>query len=674
VSVPNTVVGNGGPWDVVYSFGAQTMGFITRGPARRQQINNTVPRIRIGGDAAYPSDAFDALIMSGFEHGQDLERFGQGERRAQWNDGGVALHVENRITLASLVTSVDAAITPTWRRIQDFLTAANGDYIVMAEGTNLRVYSDDRSQFEDQASIGASIQHWYANDEYVFLALGSGTDAETWDGTNGGGTNTLTGIKADCFGWYQDKLYRALGNDLYEASNNDGTAYGSAIPVGWEGTDIEDLYEGFGYLLIAKPEGLYVYDGTTVYRNIDARHYHASGNFVGGHYWQGAVYLPTGSDTILKVVLNSVTSSTVSEVTPTMSGDAAKETFGHGIAKVIFGGPLKLYVGLEGGEGVYPEVLSYDGVGWQQVYRGTSGATFYAAGFSRLYNWILINDGATRRKRVRNMGRGVYPEYATSGEFWTPKLDAGYPDELKAWAKITLNVADVDADNTIGVKYRADGGAWTWMGGSQTTGTIVKSGRNELVFDVDDGEVSAYEMELAFILTRDATDSSKTPRINLPMVMRMLVTPAAVDALAETLILDLNEELRNGYGYVGSNASDAVGVNAGYTMREMLDFLDDLADTSQSVTRTDEFGRTTQVKITNKSEDVRNVDRDSSNRSMLVALNMMDTYVGQTRETAGAALEVSISVATDETVDNWLEDASGNLLTDASGNYLTEAA
>jgi len=655
---PLSVRTQGGPWDVIYRIGDNAMGFITRGPASRAQVSNTAPRIRVGGDPAYAEGTFDQLVLLGFETGQDLERFDSGDRRVQYQDGNVALYMPGRVTLASQWAKVDtvgAAVTAP--RVIDFMPAGKHSYVVIGANDRLRVWDDDDQEWEDQGTFTAPVRHLYANDQYLFASFGADADAMRWDGTDGGGWTTLTGIKADAFGWFHEKLIRGFGNKIFFANtDNNGNSWGAGTEVGWESTDIEDLFVYNDYLLIAKPEGLYIYDGNEVYQLIDATATRSTGNFVGSTSWQGALYTPWLS-TLNKIVITSVRFSTVADITPTMTGDADKERYGHGVPKVAFAGPRQLFIGMNGGEGKYPELLMYNGIGFHQVYRGPSGSTLFAAGYSRLKGWLIVcvSDGVYR-KRIINTALGEYADYAPTGYFITPKLDGGYPDEIKAWRSVTVDAVDVDMDNTIQLYYRADGGPWTLFG------TITSEGPNEVPLAGADGQVSAREMEFQFKLTRAANDITATPRIELPIVIRLLVSPTAVDAFAETIVVDENQLLRNGAGRVGDV----------YTEADMLAFLDRLADTPQTIKRTDEWGRTFRVKVTDKvEEETRDPGRTS--RSMNVSLRMMEMFSGVTLADSVDGPLAAVSETVEE-FDDWLTDADGVGLMDSKGFLLREAA
>lgn len=658
MAVPLTVRSAGGPWDVILSFGNRSMGFVARAPAQQTQISNVVPRVRIGSDPGFTEGPLDVIAFPSFSTGGDLERLEAGEERYQWSDGNVALYVDKRVTLASRWEIVDADITPTFFRILDFVTA-NGDYWCIAEGDHLRIYDDSGGTYSDEepaAGIAADIVHMFSNDQYLFCACGTGDDAWRWDGDPTTGWSELTGFKADAFGWYKETLYRGLGNELIPATDNDGTAWGTAFHVGWDSTDIEDLYEASGYLFIAKKEGLYVYDGTDVYLLIDAYETRATGNFVGGKYWQGALYTPWLSS-IYKSVIASVKSSTVSDITPHMLGSEAKERYGHGAPKVIFAGPKKLYIALDNGEGQYPELLSYNGVGFHQVYRGTSGDTLYAAGHSALKGWVLINDGSTRRKRIVNTGLGEYADYAPSGEFYTPIVDAGYPDETKAWVQVEFEAKGCDATHTVAAYYRQDGGAWTAMD------TISEDGKHQVLFDEAEGQINSREMELRFVLGAPPGDGD-TPRIKLPIGVRCLVTAGAVDAYSEVLELSENQQLRNGYGTVGDDA--------GYTEGAMREFLNQCRQTAETIIRIDEFGHRTNVKMTDRVLQTE-ADRSTNEQKSVASLRWLELFSG-IKSQYQMSTQATLSLTTSALIADYLADGASAVLVDGAGAIALDGA
>lgn len=592
---PRDTRGQGGPWDVVYRDGSSEMGFITARPASRKLVSNLAPRITTGGDSRYNSETNDQLVFLGFEVGGDAERFEEADNRYRHSSGGVALHLKDRIQLASQWSETDATQTATCKKIIDFTPDATKSYVVVGVGTKLRIYDSNLSTWANEGTFGASCEHLFANSTYLFVALGSSTDAVRWDGTKTTGWATLTGFKANAFGWYKETLYRALGTNIYsDNSSNAGTAWNAAIPVGWAGTNITDIYEANGLLMIAKPEGLYAYDGSDVYRVIDGRDYYSTTNYGYGAEWQGSLIIPQ-LNTLQRVALSGARPTAVSAIEMQMRGDASKEQYGHGTPIRVFTGPNRVYFAMNGGEGVYPELLMHNGVGIHQLYRGSSGATMYAAGYSRLMGWLLINDGSTRRKRILNTGDGEYPDFGTTaGWFTTPWADWGFPTEFKGFRALSVETRGCDASNTVLFEYSLDDGDWT------SIGTITSDGRHKLPIGGLDGQVAGRKISLRCTLTSsDGGDVTNTPVIELPIILEGVVRPQAIYGYDDILVLDKETALRNNYGTIGTPKSPYTG----YTVQQQLDFLDDMADSTNTIVRVDEHGRIRRVQVMNKDEN-----------------------------------------------------------------------
>jgi len=592
MAVPLSVFADGGPYDVIYRVGTDEMGFLTSGPAQVNQVSSFAPPIRVGGSPAYSDETYQQFILDGFNEGGDRLLFETGDRRYQWSDGQVALHRDDVITLASAWESSDAAKAATARAILDFNpSTAPQPWILYAYGTTLRAYNTSTGVWADAhpaaGVFGASITHINVIGAQMYISFGSALNTYYWDGASLTTTFSDWGIKSNCIisgSIGTTAIWRALAGSIY--SYVTGVGFGAAVPVGYASTTISDLYETGGLLFIAKPEGLYTYDGTTVRRLMAADITSATNNFRGLTEWLNTLYLPW-LNALYKGVVNTSSTITKSDITPTMKGDTAKERYGHGMPIKVIAGPRKLFVALDDGEGLYPEVLSYDGMGYQQVYRGTSGDTMRAMGYSRQMDYLLINDGATRIKKLINSGDSEYPNFAASGEFWTPKLDAGFPGENKAFRSIEIETADCLATKEyVTISYRLDGGSWV------PTTAVETNGKKEVVLDSVNGHVVGKTIEFKFVLTR-TTGVTSTPKIKLPMIVRMMVIPEPIDAYSESLNLKLSEMLHNGYGRLS---------NAGYTVQQMLDFLNMARASAYPLQRTDEYGRTYMVRMTNKTE------------------------------------------------------------------------
>lgn len=617
MSVPDTVRTANGPWDLIFErvdTGAK-MGFLNREPAARRQITNVAPRIRTGGDAAYSSEAWEQFVLNGFDTGGDRLLFQSGDRRYQWSDGKVALAIPDLVTLASQWASQDTGHTATAKQILDFNPTTGNPRIVSGTGTHLRTYNTTSQVWESaQPAAGtpfaANVKHLYANDLYCFIALGT-SGSYRWDNSGVNSGFTSLAVNADCFGWYHEVLYRGLGATLFKATANDGSAWSATTyPVGYAGTSILDMYQGANLLFLTKPEGLYAWDGTTVQLMLDFKDVMSTSNGVYGCEWHGAIYFPEVNQPF-KMGVAGGRPSAVTEITPKMKGDANKERYGHGAPVRSFAVPGYLITAFDDGEGVYPEVLAYTEVGWHQLYRGTSGETMRAAGFSRLQDWILINvDGATYRKRITNAYNAEYPDYATSGQFTTPAIDAGYPDELKAFRSVSQIVSGCDTNNTIAVEYRLDGGTWTSVGTINSTPTTPDT-PIELLLGSANAVIIGRRLELRYTLTRNAGDPTATPKMKMPIIVRCKVRTRPFDGFGESLLIDLTAKLEHGYGTVGNNA--------GYTIQQMLDFLENARAAASTIIYTDEWNRRRLVNITDFSLDPRRVAGKKLNREKLVA-------------------------------------------------------
>lgn len=624
MAVPNTVRANGGPYDVVYSFGDHIMGFRTANPPPSTSINNLAPNVRFGGDPGYQEGAYNQVVLNGFNHGGDRRLYESDDQRYQWSDGNVALYREKTVQLASQWASSDAGVTATARQIVDY--PVGNEYVLVGVGTKCRAYDLNSLTWGNSGTFGADVIHLFATDDYVFASCGAGDDFWRLDDTTW--TQPHTGAKANCFAIYKEQLYRGLSDEIIPYTNQTGAGagVGTAIKVGWASTDVEDMWVANGYLLIAKPEGVYIYDGTNLELLIDAAVTRTTGNFVGSCEHEGATYL-LWLNSIRKCMISGLHSATFTQLTPHMEGDLAKETYGHGKPVIAFSAPNKMYIAMDDGENVYPELLAHTGIGFYQVYRGTSGDTMNAAGYSRLMGWLLVNDGATRRKRVINVADGEYPDFALTGQFTTPAYDAGFPDIPKSYRDLTVQLRDVDADNTVKVEYRIDEGTWT------TVYTLAEEGENTLMLGGVDAQVRGKKIEFRFTLTRDAADVTKTPIIEMPLVMRVLVCPEVTMAYTDTPLVDNEVSLWNDFE-LGSDDP---------TLDARIQFIKDMASTADTVTRINEWGKKTLVKVTSFSRVPKRLeDPGGSDERCDYSISLLDVFRGTWQQVA-ATLNATVT-------------------------------
>ena len=643
VNVPLSVRTAGGPFDIILGVGDEYMGFLTSGPAQIKQIASLAEVIRVGGESAYSNEAFSQLILNGFDGGGDREIFEAGDKRSNWSDGKVALGVEGRVTLASRWNESDADVIAEGREIVDFNATTCPQPWVLVPTANLRALNTTTMAWGDVlSSFTRTDFHLFANDQYLFFSfLSSGTRyGFRWDGSallSGYTALGGVGVACKCLGWYKETLYCTVTSNLYPATNNNGSTWGTAIPVGYVGTSITDLYESNGLLFIAKPEGLFVYDEADVYMLLDAKVTYTLENFKGLCDWLGALYLPW-LNAVHKGAVSTVTKMTNTDITPRMKGSTAKERYGHGIPVKMIAGPHRMFMAFNGGEGQYPEVLAHDGVGFQQVYRGQADDQMLAMGYTRQLDWLIINDGSTRIKKMINTGDVEYPDYEETGEFFAPFLDGGYPNELKLWRSITVDVEDCSTDNTVAIYYReTDADAWT------LAATITENGQQEIMLDPTHGHVASRKIQFRFVLSRDADDETTTPKIKMPLIVRVMVSPLAIDGYYETIILAMDEILNNGLGKLS---------DTGYSQQSMREFLNILRNSPYPVTRIDEEGKVFSVKITDKSESGERPGNDTRPVRWNAALKYLDMRPGVTRQTDTSGLTITTGTIT-KTLFDW---------------------
>jgi hypothetical protein len=620
MAVNPNVRGHGGAWDIVLEkqLTSERMGFLTTAPHVIEQINNAAPAVSVGGDPAYSNEAWQQIVITDFATGGDRLRFETSDRRYQWSDGEVALHIPDRVVLASKWNNIAGFTgeTCTARQILDF-SPSTGAYeirVVMGTGTKLKVYHTSSGSTPNAlpggVAFAGNVKHLFCNDQYMFIALGA-SGSYRWTGQTVTAGFTSLAVNADCFGWYQEVLYRGLGSTLYVATNNDGSAWSATThQVGWPSTTISDMYEYANMLVLAKPEGLYGWDGTNVVLLHPFLETRSTYNGAFGCGWHGAIYFPELATVQKGAMVNGLLTA-VQDVTPIMSGTQAKERYNHGTMIRAFATPHRLVAAFTGGEGTYPEVLSYNEIGWHQLYRGTSG-TMNAAGFSRVQDWIVINVGSeTYYKRVTNAGDGEYPDWdSVTGEFYTPAYDAGKPDEFKLWHSIRFRALNLSELLTCSVYYRVDGGSWTQAGS-----TLIESPANpdlmvDIVLDSTNRMVSGKKIEFRFVLANGGAGATLTPELRGPFVVRYVSVPLTYDQLRMTLQLDENAPLRNGLGTVGGGVV-ANTAGAGYTVPQMRGFIGSIRNTTSAIILTDEWGTRHYVRLVNMIDIGRRQNTDN---------------------------------------------------------------
>lgn len=584
---------NDGAFDMLLINGSTGFGFVYADPLLTQQVTNLAPTFAVGGSGAYNTDAFQALPWPGTSTGGDKDVFESGDLRYNRSDGGVATQYDNYLTLASQWNSWDTSQTAVCYKILDF-NKGNG-FVMLGEATKCRAYNTTTQAWGNQGTFAHAVTDMATDDTYFVVAVGNAEDYWSWDGTTW--SQPAASVKAEHFAFYNGVLYRSLGANLYVSSDSGQSAKGWGtvrkkkvnavpIPVGWTTTTIAELKVASGFLLIAKPEGWFKYDGTTVSQVLNAEVTADVTNFTGATESQGLIYWVQKNQVMKGLMSTTAGMTQVSAIAPRMTGTANRERYWHGYPRITVAGPSALYAAFNQGEGTYAEVLMYNGVGWHQIYRSAASHTLGAFGFSRLLGWLIVNEGGTTYyKRLTNIGTSEYPDFAASGDIISPKFDGGFPAESKLWNSVVVHLEGMTANNSVAVKYILDGAA------AVTAATLSNvNGDVEVILGKENGQVQGVNLQIELVITRNSGDITDNPRVKWPVVIYGLPAPKATDAHRVSVIIDERQRLKGkGYGRLGSYA----------TTNGHKEFLEDCRASTNTLILIDQFGAWRRVRMTN---------------------------------------------------------------------------
>lgn len=195
----------------------------------------------------------------------------------------------------------------------------------------------------------------------LWTCYGSGTDIDTWDGTNGGGKTVLTGIKADLLFPYRGYLYRALGNSLWYTA--DGSTWDGPFTVGPDDFTITGMAATGDSvdIYVATEEWLYRFDagdivnGVFPFGSVSVRNGRGMCNF------NGDLYVPNTHG-----VIRITGTGSVSEIWISEEEDLPAQRTGY-IADMVRVNSFLFALVEAGAAGGMPTVLAYDGQGWHHI-------------------------------------------------------------------------------------------------------------------------------------------------------------------------------------------------------------------------------------------------------------------------------------------------------------------
>ena len=484
-------------------------GFMLRdGRYRVQRADDFAPRISVGTDPSLREGIWDAWAQSGFPEGIDQPTV-RNLSKVLSTDGNIFGGRGESITLDSKWNSSDASKVCTAPMLVDLATGT--DFIAAGVSTKVRRYNLGADTWTASTTTFATNVLWlHRHGQYMFAACGSGdsiqrsSDLDTWTEPAAQTANCLTTWQSAFSGTNTTYLVCAIDATIKLSSDN-GATWGSAITVDDANVNITGLGVAFGLLVIGKEDALCTYDGTTVTTEMRFANKRYTGNCRALVYHEGFLWTHILAQ-VVKLSFSAGGISNMVDVTPVKYGDENEELYGHGVPRWMWSGPFNLYVAFDDGSSLYPEVLMHNGQGWHQVYKGASGDTMYAGGYSRLGSRMLVNDGATRIRRQASLRDLPFPDYPSTGTFTTSDFDGSLPFMYKAYREIAIEAENITTGaGQILVEYSLDKGA-----NFVTLGTITSSGKTYMQFPGGTA-VSSQNLRLRFTITRNSTSS--TPRM-----------------------------------------------------------------------------------------------------------------------------------------------------------------
>lgn len=523
--------------DVVFTNNdGAAMGFmLAPGAYSDERADDFAPRIATGNDPTLREGIWDEWAITGAPEGID-QLTASNRNKILRSDGNVFLRRDQGIQLNAAWTSLDASKNATAPMIVDLTT----NLVATGIGTKVRRYNYGAGTFTDSTTTFASDVVWlHRHNGKMFAGCGSGdaiqmsTDLNTW-------SEPAAGQSATCLTTWQAadgtvNLVCALGTN-FKLSTDDGVTWGAAKAVGNPDSDITGLGVAFGLLVIGKSDGLYSYDGVSVNEIMVFPALKYAGNCRALVYHEGFLYTHVLGQ-VWKLSFSGGGVSNKVDITPQMLATEDERLYGHGLPVWIASGPQLLYVAFDDGESVYPEVLSYNDLGWHQEYRGASGDTMRALGYSRLASRLLLNDGATRGRQLTNLTDQPAKDYPASGTFYTSDFDGGLPRMDKAFRHLWVEVENLSSSGKLVFSYSKDKGA-----NYTALADVTANGKQTLIFP-DGDPVGSEQLRWRVVLHRNSATSSPVLR---RMATSFLNRPIPVYVFSVQLRLANGQILRNG--------------------------------------------------------------------------------------------------------------------------------
>lgn len=417
----------------------------------------------------------------------------------------------------------------------------------------------------------------------------------SYDGTTW--ANAITGLTKPVLATTVGTTLWVMSNFNQLQSTTDGVTLATAISVG-SGKDIATAlvdYNGFPH--IAKPEGLFFYDGQNlwnVYPELDRRKNVTNGR--GAAVARGMIYLPFGPH-VAAYSADLIVPDAVHLLPDRAQGVEARGAF------LDFWPDADYLWGLFKSQGGSYYIISYDfnplpGHGWNQVISlGTSATTAIGIQASIAAPIIVMSVGTTivrcllAQNSVNPYVDTTY-RYTGSGDIYLSQEADDFDDVQESYISVLTDTTGCAAGITATIKYTVDSGS------ELTLSTLTTNGAQELFFP---SGTTGNRLSLHIVLATN--DATLTPRLG-PIARRYKRRFARV---AEwTLDLELSRGNQNitvdalsSYTNLISAANTVDGVTFvdidGQNYTAYVEKVDDLTDPDKQEDRTNKVARVTLI-------------------------------------------------------------------------------
>lgn len=206
----------------------------------------------------------------------------------------------------------------------------------------------------------------------------------------------------------------------------------------------------------------------------------------------------------------------------------------------------RFYAALDGGDDGYSSVLSYNQLGWHEIYRAQFGRRIRSLFIQPIPGktvdrlWVSEEDDVIWLPIAVNPTKQVGYEYTSAGSVTSAWMYARLQDIVKFWKGATLFAENLSAlHRTVTLEYQTDNEdeTDTW----HTAGTFSTSPVSTLDFSPDN-DVSGRR--LRYRLTLNSDDASQTPKVKAIVINSVTRIPTknswGLSFLLEDAQLDLN--------------------------------------------------------------------------------------------------------------------------------------